>query len=202
MKSQVLSVLAMFLLIGCSPQELPGNDPYANIENLKVIAETSDADLLSIDSTNWIPGDCFPVAYGYDQFDYVIFPQKGEISLNPFYIKCWMIPEQYQSFSGIAPERSFLIHISPEDISYSHNGKTLSINAKHTQAKVVFASYYGDIVIPNEQDVIISLSGEMKEKTTTEGIIFHEGEIAVTFVTEKPNKQNHTIKFTELTYYN
>ena len=192
------AIFFVALSSACSYNPLPENDPSDNFENLKIMAETHNANLLSKNKTNWIPGDLFPTAYGFEEQDYVVFSQVGVISLNPFFIRSTMVPEQYQTSSGCAPERSFQLLVTPDDKSFSQNGNKLTVNIKDAKAQVVFKSGYNCIFISNTQTVSLSIVGSLEALDTTDGVVHYAGNLD--FSIELPNKQSVPMKLTELYY--
>lgn len=124
--SSLYLLLTISLSTACSFQKFD-NEISVDLDNIKVLAETYDADYLLKDRTNWIPGFLFPTNYRYEEVDYVVFSQRGVVSLNPFFFRSILVPEEYVSFSGPAPERYFelLIKIDGEKVSLRATNSTL-----------------------------------------------------------------------------
>lgn len=196
------SVLYCFMIIAlstaCSYEKLD-DEQSDNLDNIKMLAETYDTDNLLKDRTNWIPGSLFPTKYGYEEVDYVVFSQRGVVSLNPLFFRSTMVPEEYTSFSGLAPERSFelLIKINPERIT--PRGDNLTFNLKKVEAEAEFTSAYCCLGFSNTQTVQLTVSGDMTAQDTTDGIVHYVGNLVLSL--EFPGNQTLTMKYTEL-YYN
>lgn len=194
-------LLGAFLLTSMSAcsYKLQSDDPLDRLDNLKFLAESSDINLLSKETTNWIPGSFFPTEYGYEELDYVIFPQSGVVSLNPTYIHCTLIPEQYRSFNGVAPERSFKIIIKPEEHLFSQDDGKLSLCTRESKAEVVFQSGYDCISILNSQEAMLSIIGGNMISDVNNQVIHYVGDLEV--LVELPGGYNLTLKYTDLYYY-
>ena len=200
--SVIPSVLSCFLGIvlstACSYDKQDDELSY-NLDNIKVLAETYAADNLLKDRTNWIPGSLFPTKYGYEEVDYVVFSQKGVISLNPLFFRSDLVPEEYVSFTGLAPERSFELLIKMDPKKITRRGDGLTFNLKKVEAEVEFTSAYCCLGFSNTQTVLLTVSGSLTAQDTTDGIVHYVGNL--TLLIELPGNQTLTLKYTEL-YYN
>lgn len=195
-----ISSLFLFLIIllstACSLQKLNNE---LDLDNIKVLAETYDADYLLKDSTNWIPGFLFPTNYGYEEVDYVVFSQKGVISLNPLSFGSTLVPEEYVSFSGLAPERYFKMLIKTDGEKVSPKGNELNLNMRKITAEAEFSSMYCCLGFSNTQTVLLTVSGNLTAQDTNDGILHYAGNLIVSI--EFSDNQTLTMKYTEL-YYN
>ncbi len=191
----LISLLAVALYTACACERLQDEDFPEDMEKLSLMAETDDVNLLSWKSSNWVPGGLFPVSYGYDEPDYVIFPQVGSVSLEPFAVYNMMIPVQYQDYTGVAPERSFVLNIVSEQ-AFSNNGQFLSVNLSDVKAQVVFQSGYACMQIPNQQSVSLSASGNM-EKIETDSGVKYVGDMVLTI--KLADGMSLTMKYIDLT---
>lgn len=167
-----------------------------SLDNLKIMSEFSDVKLLSKETTNWIPGNLFPTEYGYEELDYVVFSQSGVLTLDPLCIQSSMVPDEYQSTDGVAPERSFKIIIKPEDCSYSQEEGNISFGINNSNAEVEFQSGYNCIMIPNTQAASLSISGNVEPVDTIAGMIRYVGDVVVVIALQ--GGDNLTLRFTEL----
>lgn len=194
-KNNLLILLfAVVLYSACACERLQDEDFPEDMEKLSLMAETNDVNLLSLKRSNWVPGGLFPVSYGYDKPDYVIFPQIGSVSLEPFAVYNMMVPVQYQDYTGVAPERSFVLNIVSEQ-SFSNNGNILSVNINNVKAHVVFQSGYACMLIPHQQSVKLSASGNMVKKETDSGVNY-VGDMVLTI--QLSDGQVLTMKYTDL----
>lgn len=192
--SLLISFLVVILFSACACERVYDDDFPDDMDKLSLMAGTDDINLLSRKITNWVPGSLFPVAYGFEEPDYVIFPQEGSVSLMPFAVYNMMVPVQYQDYTAVAPERSFVLNIVSEQ-SFSNNGKTLSVDLNNVKAQVVFQSGYGCVQIPDRQTVSLSASGNMEKKEMDDGIRY-VGNIVLTI--QLSDGQNLTLKYTDL----
>lgn len=194
------SMLFLFLIIvlstACSHQKL---DNELDLDNIKVLAEAYDGEYLSKDKTNWVPGFLFPTESAYEEIDYIVFSQRGVVSLNPFFFRSILVPEEYVSFSGPAPERYFELLIKIDGEKVSPKGNELNLNLRKVPAEVEFSSMHYCLGVSNIQTVLLTVSGNLTAQDTTDGRVHYAGNLILSI--ELPENQTLTMKYTEL-YYN
>lgn len=166
-------LIPVLFLLACSSDELP--------RNLQ---------------TNEVPGHLFPTEFGYEEEERIVFPQIGNMSLNPFFIKSMMVPEEYQDHTGPAPEKSFKVTISSDDRPFAAREKELSINAKDIEAKISFESGYGDLTTENTSDAEITVTGKLTSRDTTDNMIHYAGKLDISV--KLPDKGVLSFCFTDL----
>ena len=171
-------MLFLFLIIvlstACSHQTL---DNELDLDNIKVLAEAYDGEYLSKDKTNWVPGFLFPTESAYEEIDFIVFSQRGVVSLNPFFFRSILVPEEYVSFSGPAPERYFELLIKIDGEKVSPKGNELNLNLRKVPAEVEFSSMHYCLGVSNTQTVLLTVSGNLTAQDATDGRVHYAGNL-------------------------
>lgn len=191
MNKRITLIFSAFCLFACSPEEY---NPYTDIDNLSIIAATSDRSLLSTDVTNWIPGEHFQ-----EDADYIVFPQSASTTAKTLCLNSWMSPDpgQIHSLGGISYDRWFSYTILSPEIPFKLDENRFSIKEKDIPGKIKFESGRSDLILLSyEQDVTISVSGVLDESNS--GELIKHGTIKL--IVKMPDKQKLSITIREIIY--
>lgn len=196
-------LLSLFLLMTVACQKFTGGKLPEDKENLKIAVPASDSDLSTADLENMVPGEFFSAYYGYEKYDYVVFPHRGDIGLNPLSLSLSMIPAEFDTDDwhfALAPERRFGLRILCQDKSgIKSSNERLSFSVRNVPATIYFNSSYCDMLDQNEQNAKISIKGSMDAVGAEDDIIHYIGDLNISV--EMPDKKHFSLAIKELYRY-
>lgn len=143
----------VFLARSCQDQL----DAYSaqGVVILSEISDDNDVILENKSKTNWIPGNLFQDVTA----NYIVFPQNGilEISDGEAFFVMSMVPFEFRDFTGVAPERSYIIIMQLRHLSVSQDGIHYSMKGDNTPVTVNFDTANGCIISSNSVSTTISI---------------------------------------------